>query len=357
MNRKDFMRQLEMLLSDITSNERNEAIQFYNDYFDDAGAENEQAVIKALGSPAKVAASIKSDLMGNAVAGEFTETGYKDAFSKKHEMVRYGQPEAEKVNLEKPGPAGQNDRYGGNSYGGQSASGNPYGGQSTGGNPYGGQSASGNPYGGQSTGGNSYGDRSASGNPYGDRSASGNPYGDRSTGSTSYGSQSANGNPYAGSTAYSNNNRNPNDVYQKGNAQSGNAGSSGKAGMSGGMLALIVVLCVFGIPILIPLVMTAVGIAVAVVAVIASLVIAAAAVAFALVITGVILLVVGVSTLFMMPFGGMCLAGGGLACIGAGILFVILTLWLCSAVVPAVVRGIISLCRKLFSKAKGKERI
>ena len=95
MNRNDFMRQLEMLLSDITPNERKEALQFYNDYFDDAGAENEQAVIKALGSPAKVAASIKSDLMGNAAAGEFTETGYKDAYSKNQEVIKYGQPDSE----------------------------------------------------------------------------------------------------------------------------------------------------------------------------------------------------------------------------------------------------------------------
>ena len=39
MNRDRFMKELEMLLSDISAEERAEALQYYNDYFDDAGAE------------------------------------------------------------------------------------------------------------------------------------------------------------------------------------------------------------------------------------------------------------------------------------------------------------------------------
>ena len=65
MNRWEFMRQLEMLLSDITSSERAEALQYYNDYFNDAGAENERQVIKALGSPAQVAKIVKDGLSDN----------------------------------------------------------------------------------------------------------------------------------------------------------------------------------------------------------------------------------------------------------------------------------------------------
>ena len=49
MSRWEFMRQLEELLSDISPNEREEALQYYNDYFNDAGRENEQEVIAALG--------------------------------------------------------------------------------------------------------------------------------------------------------------------------------------------------------------------------------------------------------------------------------------------------------------------
>ncbi len=65
MNRVDFMKQLESLLQNISASEREEALQYYNDYFNDAGAENEQDVIEALGNPAKVAENIKRDLFGS----------------------------------------------------------------------------------------------------------------------------------------------------------------------------------------------------------------------------------------------------------------------------------------------------
>mgnify|MGYP002618787831 CR=1 FL=1 len=55
MTRTEFMKQLQDLLSDISKNEREEALQYYNDYFNDAGRENEKEVIKALGSPEEVA--------------------------------------------------------------------------------------------------------------------------------------------------------------------------------------------------------------------------------------------------------------------------------------------------------------
>ena len=39
MNRIGFMTQLAALLQDVPVEERREAMQYYNDYFDDAGAE------------------------------------------------------------------------------------------------------------------------------------------------------------------------------------------------------------------------------------------------------------------------------------------------------------------------------
>ena len=58
MNRKEYMQLVEIALKDIPQSEKEEAIQYYNDYFDDAGEENEQEVISSLGSPAKLAESI-----------------------------------------------------------------------------------------------------------------------------------------------------------------------------------------------------------------------------------------------------------------------------------------------------------
>ena len=62
MNRIEFMTELAALLQDIPVVERQEAMKYYNDYFDDAGEENEEGVIAELGSPKKVAASIKEGL-------------------------------------------------------------------------------------------------------------------------------------------------------------------------------------------------------------------------------------------------------------------------------------------------------
>ena len=80
MNRIEFMTELAALLQDVPAEERRDAMKFYNDYFDDAGEENEQQVIAELGDPAQVAATIKADLEGASKEhGEFTEKGYTDS--------------------------------------------------------------------------------------------------------------------------------------------------------------------------------------------------------------------------------------------------------------------------------------
>ena len=61
MNRIEFMETLSRLLKDIPEEDRIDALKYYNDYFDDAGSENEQNVIEELESPEKVAMKIKSD--------------------------------------------------------------------------------------------------------------------------------------------------------------------------------------------------------------------------------------------------------------------------------------------------------
>ena len=64
MNRVEFMTELASLLQDVPVEERREAMRYYNDYFDEAGKENEAQAISDLGSPVKVAEKIKEDLKG-----------------------------------------------------------------------------------------------------------------------------------------------------------------------------------------------------------------------------------------------------------------------------------------------------
>ena len=53
MNRIEFMEELSGLLQDIPEEDRMDALNYYNDYFDDAGAENEKNVIDELESGCK----------------------------------------------------------------------------------------------------------------------------------------------------------------------------------------------------------------------------------------------------------------------------------------------------------------
>ena len=76
MNRIEFMETLSRLLLDIPEEDRIDALKYYNDYFDDAGSENEQNVIEELESPEKVAMKIKADREDTGTTEEYdTDTG------------------------------------------------------------------------------------------------------------------------------------------------------------------------------------------------------------------------------------------------------------------------------------------
>lgn len=96
MNKKEFMERLEKLLLDISESERAEALQFYSDYFDDAGVENEAQVMEELGSPEQAAKKIKAGLSEGSA--EYTEAGYRDTRFRENQEVA----EHQAVQTEKP---------------------------------------------------------------------------------------------------------------------------------------------------------------------------------------------------------------------------------------------------------------
>lgn len=99
MNREIFMKELEYLLQDIPEEDKADALDYYRDYLEEAGEENEEAVIKEFGSPERIAAIIRSDLAGSMEeGGEFTENGYQDERFKdpNYQMTqRYELPEVQ----------------------------------------------------------------------------------------------------------------------------------------------------------------------------------------------------------------------------------------------------------------------
>lgn len=70
MNKQEYLYQLSNLLFDLSPAERQEAMLYYEDYISDAGEENEAAVLRELGSPAKLAADIKAGLGINPSASQ-----------------------------------------------------------------------------------------------------------------------------------------------------------------------------------------------------------------------------------------------------------------------------------------------
>lgn len=77
MNKDEFLRQLEALLSGISQEERTEALAFYRSYFEDAREANEAKILEELESPQKVADSIIKDL--GVQPGEACSSGAQGA--------------------------------------------------------------------------------------------------------------------------------------------------------------------------------------------------------------------------------------------------------------------------------------
>ena len=94
MNRVEFMETLSRLLQDIPEEDRIDALKYYNDYFDDAGSENEQNVIEELESPEKVAMKIKSDREDTGTTEEFEKDNkaYQDNVSYEYQEDQANKP-------------------------------------------------------------------------------------------------------------------------------------------------------------------------------------------------------------------------------------------------------------------------
>lgn len=79
MSMEQFMKELEFLLQDVSDEDKEDALQYYRDYLEEAGPEREAKVLEEFGSPERVAAMIRADLAGNLKdGGEFTDHGYDD---------------------------------------------------------------------------------------------------------------------------------------------------------------------------------------------------------------------------------------------------------------------------------------
>lgn len=61
MNKEEFLQQFQKNLIHVSDAEREDAVRYYMEYFEEAGAENEQKVIEELGSPVMLARKISAE--------------------------------------------------------------------------------------------------------------------------------------------------------------------------------------------------------------------------------------------------------------------------------------------------------
>jgi len=255
MTKQGFLKELENLLLDIPLEERMEALAYYETYFEDAGWEHEDEIIKELESPIKVAASIKASLNANEQdiknRGYFTENGYEDEGLKEPKL------ELARDDNEAQQTFDKNDE-------------------------------------------------------------------------TDYKQKDSNSQTHHDNTNY----------YGRTNYQ-------GKENTTSRVI-LIVLLCIFGIPIGVPVVATVFSLIFAVVITIGALWLTFAILSVVLIITGIILTIVGFIKLVGLPAVGFYMAEGGIFVLGIGILFSLATIGLSTKVFPVFFQWVVNLCKLPF---------
>lgn len=378
MNRVDFMNQLESLLQSISSTEREEAIQYYNDYFDDAGEENEQEVIEALGNPARVAENIKRDLAGNGYgegvaqkvkasdrvlmeygknipedseeaqdSGENSATGQTDTGTAGNSGQKSGNSAAEGASDSRTAGYGSSQQSRTSKLEEQNE--NTFSGYKRGGQ----DSSSGYSHGGQgsSSGYSSGGQDSSSGYSREGQSFSSSYSGETGNASGGYGQAS-----WETSGTYSSSQGNPFEDYGNGSRYTSGAGSSGTweqntagytpekrkkgEGMPVWAVAMLITVLVLASPVLGAVALGALGIVLGGLASWFGLIFGFGVTAVMLLVLMLVLVVVGIICFFVSPWVGIALVGGGLICGSIGLLFLMLTVAMAGIATPAVCRGI-----------------
>ncbi|MDO4276759.1 MAG: DUF1700 domain-containing protein [Eubacteriales bacterium] len=331
MDRAQFMGQLKKLLSDISEAERQEALDYYESYFDDAGEENEADVIRELGSPGKVAAIIKADLKeSNDRYAEYTELGYEDSRTRepgqvpdKYTAVAAGENKAHNGNAGQD--TGQNNASGGTT--GQKD------GRFTGSQ---GSYSNAGTNGSQGTGGRKFGrERAAQGGAYT------GSQGSRQRGAYDAGREQ--------SRTYGPGNQEPGSDRSRSRAERGYHADKKK---NKGGIILILILLVF----ISPFIKGAVGGALGVIITIALfpflLVFGLGAGALGLIIGAIACVGAGIGLCFTSPAAGILTIGIGCILMAIGILFAALLVWVAGKVLPKLLQKFTDFCYNLLHREK-----
>jgi len=300
MSRIDFMNELESLLSDIPIDEKEEALQYYNGYFEDAGEDHEEEIMKELVSPQRIAKIIKAELDANAVdredRGYFTEKGYQDTIYKdeKFELVGTAKNEAGKqYNENTTGNIGSEHELGSNN--------------------------------------RTYQNNQQQNNQQ--------QYNQQQNNQQQNNQQQNN----QQQNNQQQNNQQQNNQQQNNQQQNNQQQNNQQHNKQNENTGLIILLCIIAIPVGLPFL----GIMIGVVAAIFGIIIGFGIAGITMMVVGIALFISGLIQI-SAPFTGLLLCGVGLIVLGLGMLFSLVSTLLCKNVLPAMVRGFVNICRLPF---------
>lgn len=102
MSKNEYLERLRNQLQNIPNDEVNNIVEYYREYFEDAGVENEENVMKELGSPESLAARISNDYTGKEAGNGSAEFyNYTDGRNASSNQYSQAKPYQNKRNGEK----------------------------------------------------------------------------------------------------------------------------------------------------------------------------------------------------------------------------------------------------------------
>lgn len=91
MKRTEFIEQLNELLKEVEEEEKEEALEYYTDYLEEAGISDDTEMPESFGTPQRVAQTVKDGLSGKfEEKAEFTERGFQNFEEKRNQVDSFG---------------------------------------------------------------------------------------------------------------------------------------------------------------------------------------------------------------------------------------------------------------------------
>lgn len=330
MNRAEYMKELAYLVQDVPDEEREEALQYYEDYFDDAGPENEAQVIAELGRPEKLAAIIREGARTGYESpdAEYTENGYQNERYRgpQYEIVPPDQVERKQIG------DGSSPEYASGPYGREAGTGSGKQEENR-----------------RDPDGENWGERARSVfDELGQRISEGVEAGRRrmeESRERHRQEREERNNREEQNQEESEWSSSESDGFEQSREGSGYYRQYGPANVPARrrnpfLWILAVLGFLFLLPFLIGAAAVVFAISLVIICIAGGIALAVLILAVAFVVTGVVLFGVGIGKLFLFPLAGMMFMSVGLILLGLGILSVWLTVLICGKLIPGVVRMI-----------------